>query len=256
VDLKSRAISARENQDVVINEICDTISSVLTPATEGIGIGVPSIVDVEKGIIYDAPNIPSFREVPLKDILQRRFRIPVFVNNDANCFALGELHFGAARGYKHLIGLIVGTGMGSGVVINGKLYAGPNCGAGEIGHIPYKDQEIEYYCSGRYFLREFGLDGAALHERALKGDATAQSMLASFGDDFAHAIMTLLYAFDPEIIVMGGSVSNAYPFYEARMRQRLAAFKYQRSLARLVIAQSKEPHIAVLGAAALGLDAR
>jgi glucokinase len=178
------------------------------------------------------------------------------LNNDAKCFALGELHFGAGRGYKNLVGLIVGTGLGAGVVINGKLYSGSNSGAGEIGSIAYKGKDFEYYCSGRFFQREFGLDGATLYARAENGDRKAQEMFAAFGDNFADVIMALLYAYDPEVIVLGGSVVKAYPYYEARMRERLKTFHFQNSVKHLKIVRNKKENIAVVAAASLCLDSR
>jgi glucokinase len=250
--LHTRAISSRAKQEAVVDEVCEIIAAVLRPGVRGIGIGAPSLVN--KGVVYSANNIPSWHAVPLKKILERRFRMPVFVNNDANCFALGELHFGIGRGYQNLVGLIVGTGLGAGVVINGKLYSGSNGGAGEIGAIAYKEKDFEHYCSGRFFQREFGLDGATLEQRARSGDRKAQAMLAAFGDNFANVIMALLYAYDPEIIVLGGSISKAYPYFEKRMRKKMCAFHFQNSLKKVVIAQTQKPNIAVLAAAALCLD--
>jgi glucokinase len=250
--LHTRAISSRAKQEAVVDEVCEIIAAVLRPGVRGIGIGAPSLVN--KGVVYSANNIPSWHAVPLKKILERRFRMPVFVNNDANCFALGELHFGIGRGYQNLVGLIVGTGLGAGVVINGKLYSGSNGGAGEIGAIAYKEKDFEHYCSGRFFQREFGLDGAILEQRAKSGDRKAQAMLAAFGDNFANVIMALLYAYDPEIIVLGGSISKAYPYFEKRMRKKMGAFHFQNSLKKVVIAQTQKPNIAILAAAALCLD--
>jgi glucokinase len=250
--LHTRAISSRAKQEAVVDEVCEIIAAVLRPGVRGIGIGAPSLVN--KGVVYSANNIPSWHAVPLKKILERRFRMPVFVNNDANCFALGELHFGIGRGYQNLVGLIVGTGLGAGVVINGKLYSGSNGGAGEIGAIAYKEKDFEHYCSGRFFQREFGLDGATLEQRARSGDRKAQAMLAAFGDNFANVIMALLYAYDPEIIVLGGSISKAYPYFEKRMRKKMGAFHFQNSLKKVVIAQTQKPNIAILAAAALCLD--
>lgn len=238
----------------ILEEICRTIEAVSQPGVRGIGIGIPGVMDVKKGIVHSTTNIPSWCDVPIKKILKRRFGAPVFINNDANCFALGELHFGLGCGYKDLIGLIVGTGLGAGVVINGRLYSGKNCGAGEIGRISYRKKDLEHYCSGRFFQREFGLDGLTLQQRAENGDRRAQKMLAAFGDNFASVIMALLYAYDPQIIVLGGSVSKSFPFFEARMREKLKTFRFQNSLKRLKIVQSKKPNIAVLGAAALCLD--
>jgi glucokinase len=254
---KIRKFSARAHastgKNEIIEEICRTISAVLERGVRGIGLGVPSLV--HNGVVYSPNNIPSWKIVPLQKILERRFRLPVFVNNDANCFALGELHFGRGRGCKNLVGLIIGTGLGSGIVINGKLYNGTHGGAGEIGNIAYKKKTFEYYCSGKFFQREFGLDGAILDQRAVQGDSSARTKLSSFGDDFAEVIMALLYAFDPEMIVLGGSVSRSFPFFEKRMWEILKTkFHFQNSLKRLKIVRSKKPNIAVLAAAALCLN--
>ena len=250
-------LEAREHSSLgereIINEICRTIKTVMPPRTHGIGIGVPTLV--KNGIVYSPNNIPSWKVVPLQKILERHFRLPVFVNNDAKCFALGELQFGQGRGYPNLIGLIIGTGLGAGIVIGGKLFSGKNGGAGEIGSITYREKNFEHYCSGRYFQREFGVDGATLDHRAANGDHVAQEQLASFGDHLAEAIMALLYAYDPEIIVLGGSVSKSFRFFEARVWEILRAkFHFQNSLKRLKIVPSKKPHIAILAAAALCLD--
>lgn len=252
VAIQKRPISSHAGEKIVLEEIFETIAQVLQPKVRGIGICVPSMV--KDGVVYHAANIPSWHEVPVKKILEKRFGIPAFVNNDAKCFALGEFHYGFGRGHKNLVGLIVGTGLGCGVIINGKLYSGANGGAGEIGHAPYQAEEFEFYCSGRFFQREFGLDAAEIQKRAEEGDFKAAEMLAAFGDHFADIIQAILYAYDPEIIVLGGGVSRAYGYFEKRMREKLRGFKFQNALKRLKIVQSKKPHIAVLAAAALYLD--
>ncbi len=91
----------------------------LEPATaSGIGVGAPSVVNVAEGIVYDTQNIPSWREVdvPLGPLLTERYRIPAYVNNDANCFVLGEKYFGKAKGYSNVVGVTIGTGLGSGLI--------------------------------------------------------------------------------------------------------------------------------------------
>jgi glucokinase len=252
IALETRSHPPKASAEAIIDQICQTIAKVLRPGVSGIGVGVPTLVN--KGIVYSPNNIPSWKVVPLQKILERRFHVPVVLNNDAKCFALGELHFGAGRGYQNLVGLIVGTGLGAGVIINGKLYSGSNGGAGEIGTIAYKEKDFEHYCSGQFFQREFGLDGATLHERAKNGDREAQTMFAAFGDNFANVIMALLYAYDPEIIVLGGSVTKAYPYYEKRMHEKLKAFHFQNSVKRLKIVRNKKVNIAVIAAASLCLD--
>lgn len=251
----TRATPSQAFAEVVLDSLASAILEVLTSDTAAIGIGVPSVVDVERGIVYTVENIPSWQEVHLKEILEKRFGIPVYVNNDANCFAVGEFHFGHGRGFHHIVGLTLGTGLGAGVILNGHLYSGANCGAGELGTIPYRGKTFEYFASGQVFLRDYGMNGGLLYAQALKGDPEALKVLSDFGEDFGQVIMTTLYAYDPEIIVLGGSVSKAFPFFEKSMRKVLADFAYQRALQRLLVRVSDEPQIAILGAAALGLDA-
>ncbi len=252
----SRAVSSNEAENIVIQEIFSSIDLVFDNDAAGIGIGVPSVVDVEKGIVYTVENIPSWKEVYLKDQLESKYGVPAYINNDANCFALGESYFGKGRGFKDIVALTIGTGMGAGIIINNKLYNGINCGAGEFGNILYKDHNLEYYCSGQLFLRECGVGGDVICERAEKGDKDALALLEQLGSDLGNAIQTILYALDPEIIIFGGSVSKAFPFFEKSMRENMKSFVYQHVLKRLVIEQSEQANIPILGAAALYFDAQ
>src|SRR6202000_2139089 len=134
----SAIITQRIHSDGTVEEVLDDITGVIDKLLEkdkdisAIGIGVPSVVDVEEGIVYDVQYIPSWKEVPLKKFLEARYKKPVFVNNDANCFAVGEYHFGKGKGVSCMVGLTIGTGLGGGIIINNKLFAGYNCGAGEF----------------------------------------------------------------------------------------------------------------------------
>lgn len=251
----SRRISGKESADFVLNEIFEAIDSVIDGEAGGIGFCVPSVVDVEKGVVYTVENIPSWREVPLKEELERRYHVTACVNNDANAFAVGELHFGKGRGYRNLVGITIGTGLGAGVVIDGRLYSGTNCGAGEIGNIAYRDRTIEYYCSGQYLRRESGVDGEVVYERAAAGDRAAAELIGSLGVALGEAILIVLYAFDPEIIVLGGSVSQAFPMFEKQMRLRLDTYAFPHALERLQIVRTEIGDVALLGAAAIYLDA-
>jgi glucokinase len=252
----SRAVPNTDSDEVVLQEIIDAVKTVFDDEVAAIGIGVPSLVDVERGIVYAVTNIPSWKEVHLKERMEKVFPVPVHVNNDANCFALAECHFGKGREYRHIVGIVIGTGLGSGIIIDRRLYSGANCGAGEIGTIPYKGETVEYYCSGQFFTRELGVRGEVVFENATNGDAAAIQAYEKFGNEMAHAVMTALYAYDPEIIILGGSVSKAFPFWKnAMMKKMSSTFAYQHALQRLAIEVSDLPDIAVLGAAALHLDA-
>jgi glucokinase len=251
---EAHRISGREEKDVVLDEIFRVIDQVFDNEVTGIGFGVPSVVDVERGIVYAVENIPSWQEVPLKDELERRYGVPTYINNDANAFAVGELYFGQGRGRRNLVGMTLGTGLGAGIIVDGCLYSGTSCGAGELGPIPYREHTIEHYCSGAFFQRAGG--GDEIFRRAREGDPEALRLYREFGFELGHAILVALYAYDPELIVLGGSISRAFPLFEEGMRERLRTYAYQHALAKVEIKPSEIEHAAILGAAALYLDAR
>ncbi|MBN2281707.1 MAG: ROK family protein [Candidatus Marinimicrobia bacterium] len=255
--LEKKLISARDkNQETVLHEVIETIEKVYNDQVDGIGIGVPSLVDGEKGIVYDVQNIPSWKEVHLKEILQQRFKVPVFIGNDANCFAAGEKFFGKAREVENFVGLVIGTGMGAGVFINGHLYTGQNCGAGEFGMLPYKDKIFESYCSGQYFVENYKIKGEELYHRAKNGDSEALQIFNEFGKNLGVGITAILYALDPEMIIIGGSVSQSFEFFQKRMWDQLQGFAYSHVLKKLKIEVSEKSNIAVFGAAGLYYNAQ
>ena len=102
---------------------------------EGIGFGFPGQIDCQRGVVRLAPNIPGWVDIPIAEIMEKEFGIPTRVDNDVRCAALGELNFGAGKGCENLICITVGTGIGSGLIVNGKLVRGASNAAGEIGHI-------------------------------------------------------------------------------------------------------------------------
>jgi glucokinase len=248
-------INSQGSVEEVVGQLCGLIDGVKPPDADGIGIGVPSVVDLEKGIVYDVQNIPSWQEVPVKALLEQRYSIPVLVNNDANCFALGEKHFGKGVAYRSMIGLIVGTGFAGGVVVDGRLYPGANCGAGEFGMIPYLDSIYEHYCAGQFFTRNVGQTGAEVFQRAVDGDREALEIFTEFGHHLGQGIKMILYAYDPEIIILGGSVRKAFRLFERAMWESIGSFAFTPAIKSLKIEVSELEHAALLGAAALHYDA-
>jgi len=254
LQLVKHGVPAHEDKDTVLAVVMDAITEVMTPEVVAIGCGVPSVVDVVEGIVREVGNIPSWKAVPLKAELEQRFGIPAVIDNDANAFALGELVFGAGRGRRHLVGITLGTGLGAGVVMDGRLLHGANCGVGELGKTARKGIRLEGWCAGNYFRREWGAGADEIHRRARQGDPEALRIFECYGEELATAIMRALYVYDPEIIVLGGSISTAFAFFEKTMRQGLENFAYPHIIDRLVIERSRLDHVAVLGAAALTLD--
>lgn len=235
----------------VLDRIFTLIEETGLEGVAGIGIGVPSIVDVVRGIVYDTVNIPSWKEVHLKDILETRYGVPVFVNNDANCFALGEQRYGAGLGHQNLVGVTIGTGLGAGVIIEGRLFSGTHCGAGEVGNIQYKDAVVEAYASGQFFMRVHGLRGEDVLEKAMAGDAEARAIFYEYGLHLGQALLMIVYAYDPEIIVLGGSVAAAYALFEGGMWESLRTSVFPHALSNLSIKVSNMKEIAIIGAACL-----
>ena len=227
------------------------IRSVWTPEVSAIGIGVPGLVDCQNGVVYNLVNIPHWDVVALREILEARFGVRVVIDNDANCFALGERVFGVGRQYENFVGLTLGTGLGGGIIQQGRLLADSNCGSGEFGMMPYRDNILEYYCSGSYFMNIWGVDGKTMYERALKGDAEALEAYRQLGEHIAAAVKIVMLAVDPEMIVFGGSVVAAHALFEKSLWENLRDFAYPNSVKRLRIFFSEMENPAILGAASL-----
>jgi glucokinase len=259
-DTLSDIISVRIHSDgaveEVLGDIYQVIDALMTDSVAAVGIGVPSVVDVAEGIVYDVQYIPSWKEVPLKKLLEARYQKPVLLNNDANCFALGEYYFGKERKAASMVGLTIGTGLGGGIIINHKLFPGYNCGAGEFGLLPYRDNILEYYCSGSFFRNVYGLDGLRVFEDAKKGDARAMELYAQLGTHVGQAIKAVIYTYDPELIVLGGSVSQAYDWFKDAMYSEIRSLAYGQSAQRIRIAVSELTNSGILGAAALYYNAQ
>lgn len=227
------------------------IAELMTSEVRGMGIGVPSVVDTHKGIVYNVANIPAWEEVPLKELLETAFHVPVFVNNDANCFVMGEHRFGVAKPYQHVVGISLGTGVGSGLIIHNELYEGSNVGAGEIGCMRYLEATYEDYCGSVFFTNKFGISGAEAARLGFDKDPSAEKIWEEYGNHLGELVQAVLFAYDPEAIVFGGGLSAAYPLFERVMRDSLRSFPYPKTVERLHILRSTLADVAILGAAAL-----
>jgi glucokinase len=235
----------------MLSLLFEAIDKVMRPNVVAIGIGVPGVVDPLTGIIYDIQNIPAWKEVTLKETLELRYSLPVTINNDANCFALGEKIFGKGKSYENFIGLSIGTGVGTGIIINNNLYNGVLCGAGEVGMLPYKDGIIEDYAGSYFFSKMHNVDAKELSKRAQNGDENAVKLYNEFGMHVGEAIKSILYMFAPEAIIIGGSISKSFPLFKNSLEISLNSFAYQKQIQNLKIEISNETGVAILGAASL-----
>ncbi|TDQ15132.1 glucokinase [Algoriphagus boseongensis] len=250
-DIRSIPTPAHESQEYILQTIADFIHTYEYHELIGIGIGIPGLVDTKQGIVLGLSNIPSFQHVELKKYLTTKFQKPVFINNDANCFAIGVHKYGVGKPFKNLVGITLGTGTGGGIVINGHLYSGSFSAAGEWCSAPYLDHNYEYYCSGKFFQNFYHSKPKALAKLALTGDAEAQKAFDEFGHHLGELLKTILYALAPEAIILGGSIRKTFPLFKKSMYETLQTFSYPTVLENLKILISELDETAIHGAVAL-----
>lgn len=252
----SQPLKMRGTSTEVLEQIFGGIDQLLHPEVTAIGIGVPGLVDPLTRKVQGVVNIPALNDTDVRAILEQRYRLPVKIENDANCFAWGEFHYGAGRSFQSMVGLTIGTGLGTGIVAEGRLFTGRHGGAGEFGMVRYLDKNIEYYVSGRFFGQVYKTAGEVVYRRALEGDKEALDIYEDFGRHLGEAIKMILYALDTECIVIGGAVKAAFPFYAAGMWETVRDFGFQHSVSSLKIEASSLINSNILGAAALHLQQR
>ncbi|THD69134.1 ROK family protein [Robertkochia marina] len=249
----SKVPKTSREQDV-IDKLIKTIEDTFDQHIRGIGVGVPSLLNKKEGIVYDVQNIPSWKEVHLKQILEAHFRVPVWIDNDANCFALGERKFGAGRDFDDFVGLSIGTGLGCGIIKNGKLLPDANGCSGEFGSLFYLDSIVEDYCGSRFFINHYQATGANLFLRAQQGDQQALEAFRAYGHHLGKAIQMILFSVDPEAIILGGSIAGSWEFFSDALYQTLREFPYKNMIDTLKIIKATNTDAGILGAAALCFD--
>lgn len=245
---------AEEGGSVTIDVLKNVVSQLITPDTKAIGIGVPSVVDRAKGIVYNVQNIKDWDEVHLKDILEEEFKVPVYIDNDANCFALGEKIYGQGAQFENFVGITLGTGVGGGIIQANHLLSDANCGSGEFGEIIYKDSILEDYCGSRFFTQFHQMSGYDLFVLANEGDEKAISIFNEYGKHLSVLVKTIMLIIDPQAIIFGGSITKSFGLFEKSMYEGLEGFPYPKSVERIKILTSNLNNIGVLGAGALCVD--
>jgi glucokinase len=195
----------------------------------GVGIGLPGLVDYEKGIVRFLPNIPGWRGVHLKSILQKRIKLPVFVDNDVKIITLAESKFGAGRGVRNLVCLTLGTGVGAALILNGQLYRGEDNAAGELGHMPLNELGPKCNCGGwgcfetyvgnralfALASRVMGKPGMTTQEMftlAQKGNKKALLFWKTAARHIGNGLVGIVNLLNPRLIIIGGGISHNEKF--------------------------------------------
>lgn len=208
----------------IVNNVIDIVKQSGTKVL-GVGIGVPGPCDSEKGIVHYFPNIKGWDEVPLKAILENKLSLRVELDNDVNAMTLAEFIFGAGMGARHIVCVTLGTGVGGGIIIDGRLYRGGSMVAGEIGHTPVNEKGplcncggiacLERYIGNRYILEKvkkiFGTrvtleDVSGL---ACKGNKKAIAIWTDVAKKLAVALTGVVNLLNPDKIIIGGGVGKA-----------------------------------------------
>lgn len=219
-----------------VETVSELAAELAAAGGEAIGVGAAGMVDFAAGVLRYAPNL-AWREIPLRDLLSERTGLPCVVDNDANVAAWGEYRFGAARGYRHVLAVTVGTGIGGGIVADGELFRGAHGFAAEIGHIIVEPDgppcgcgnrgcweqvasgralgrlaraEVEREPAGRIAALAGGAEASGRHvsEAAREGDPAAAAIFATVGRRLGEGIAGLVNILDPEVVIVGGGVAE------------------------------------------------
>ena len=225
IDILSReefptsGLSCRQVLDEFARRIELLTSNFKLQTIGAIGISCGGPLDSKRGVIMSPPNLPGWDNVPVVDFFRERFGVPVAVQNDANACALAEYLYGSGRGVKNLVFMTFGTGLGAGIIIDGKLYSGANDNAGEIGHIRLaptgpigynKEGSAEGFCSGAGIARlakiRKGLDLTTkeIFARVRAGDADCAEVFRESAEKLATILAFTIDILNPEVIALGG----------------------------------------------------
>jgi glucokinase len=250
------------------------------PAICAIGVGVPGLVDFDHGFVHELTNVPGWKHVPLKAILSEKTGLPVLVENDANAMAYAEFRYGAARGLKNVIGLTMGTGIGGGIVLDGKMFRGSGFVAGEIGqmsiHFDGKpghygnlgalekytgNQQIAEHAVQRYAEAGIEKDIAdctpkKIADAAQAGDDIARQIWGEVADWLGTAISSIAWLLNPDAFVIGGGVAQAGDLIFTPLKNKVQSMLSTVVWERLQILPARFSNEAgIIGNAALAADA-
>ena len=224
----SAKTNAAQPVEELVSDIADTVFSLLKAHSltmsdiAAVGMGTPSCIDPKSGLLVNANNL-GWRNVPLYDEMKKHFDVPVFIQNDAACAVLGEMRSGAAKGCENVLMVTLGTGVGGGIILGGRLWNGCDNMGVEIGHtkLVYGGLKcscgqrgcLEQYASATALIRQYNetTNGSVssakeIFDRAESGEETALAVIDSFADYLAAGLSSLIAVFRPEIILIGGGL--------------------------------------------------
>tara|TARA_Y100000310_G_C20700237_1_gene829027 strand:- start:4851 stop:5705 length:855 start_codon:yes stop_codon:yes gene_type:complete len=240
-------------------EILDTIEEVIEELSvkkiQGVGIGHPGFSMNHK--LTSIHNIPDFEGMDIVKEIGKRVGGNVYAENDANCFTVAEHAYGAVKRYSNAFGIIIGSGIGGGIIIDNKLYRGTHGGAGEVGFMHLGDKTFEQYGSGKYIMETYWeLGGSRNHETAAEvfnsKSKIAKRLTKEVFEYYAKGFAAIINILDPEAIVIGGGVSKSYDLFIHPLKDSLSQYAPNANTDRIAILKNKlGDDSGVIGAARL-----
>ncbi|MBN1258775.1 ROK family protein [Candidatus Peregrinibacteria bacterium] len=234
---EKRATNVRQGKKGFLEELFAVIDLFFHKGVKGIGIGMPGIVDIRKGVLVKAPHLPVGRNFPLRELLKKHYKTPIRVDNDVNAFLLAEKERPELKKYKNLVAVMVGTGVGGAITINGELVYGKNGYAGEVGHMVINKgarlKSFEQNTSG-HFIREVAkslgypnVNSETLEKMRDEGMPAARNIIRSMAESFGTGLSNLNLILNPDAFVLGGSV---YHIFFAREKKKITEIIKKHSL--------------------------
>lgn len=262
-----------ESQDELLATLDEIVEQLLVEGVAAIGFGMPSTIDQRAGRVVSSVHVP-LGDFDFRDRMAERFSLPVALDNDANAAAIAEWKVGAGHGSSHMIMLTLGTGVGGGLILDGKPYRGFVGAGAEIGHmvLEYGGERCSGNCNGHGHLEQVasgsaadraaerilgpGTSGRELVGAAREGNEEARAAIAEIGRKLGAAIGSLVNIFDPEVVVLGGGFSQARDLFlePALESMREEALPPGRDRVRVVPALLG-PDAGLVGAAFVGFEA-
>lgn len=259
---------AAEGPIKVISNIMDSVKKVAGKSidkVECIGIGAPGAVIFKKGIVTYPPNLPGWKEINLKDILKKEFKTTIKVDNDANCAALAEAKYGAGKNIKNFVYVTISTGIGGGIIINGKIYRGAVGAAGEVGHVSItrdgkvcscgQKGHLEGLAAGGAIHRHYGVTALEVEEAAIRKKPWAFKVINEIADTIGLGFANIINILNPELIVVGGGLSNMGELLLQPIRFSIKKYALPLSYSSVKIVKARlGTKAGLIGAVALALE--
>jgi len=252
--------------DEIVKAIVDSARELDIKSLKAVSVAIPGTINVKDGSVLTAPNVPCLNGYPLSVVLQRELGCSVVVENDANAAAVGEMWQGAGRGHQTIVCLTLGTGVGGGIILDGKLWRGVNGSAAEVGHIsvnPFGGVRcncgshdcLEVYASATAIVRQTrerlalypnsvlqnieSLTSQQVYDAGMQSDALALEVFRVMGIYLGAGIASLINVINPEIVIIGGGAANGWELFETHMHNEVVSRKFPLPAALIPIVRAE-----------------